>query len=77
MGVEIRFCLDVNDLAGAECYSGTNIGRGETHSKLHFTPFQVDEDSVFVWTHLILCRGIRCSTPDCVDGVLVPEGCGV
>ena len=77
MGVEIRFRLDVNDLAGAECYSGTNIGRCETHSNLHFTPFQVDEDSVFVWTHLILRRGIRCSTPDCVDGVLVPEGCGV
>ena len=77
MSVETRFCSDVDDLAGAECCFGTNIGRGEAHSKLHFTPFQVDEDSVFMWTHLILCGGIRCSTPNCVDGMLVPEGCGV
>ena len=76
MGLNIRLCFDVNNLAGTECYFGANTSGGESHSKFHFTPFQVDEDGMFMWPHHVLYGG-RCGTPDSVDGVLVPPGCGV
>ena len=76
MGLNTSQCIDVNNLAGTERYSGANIGGGECHSKFHFTPFQVDKDGMFMWTHLVF-HGGGCGTPDGVDRVLVPSGCGV
>ena len=76
MGLNISHCIDVNNLARTERYSGANTGGGESHSKFHFTPFQVDKDGMFMWPHLVLYGG-GCGTPDGVDRVLVPSGCGV
>ena len=76
MGLNTSQCVDVNNLAGTERYSGANIGGGESHSKFHFTPFQEDKDGMFMWAHNVF-HGGGCGTPDGVDRVLVPLGCGV
>ena len=66
----------MDNLVEAERDLGADSGGGESRANFHFTPFQEDEDGMFVWAQHVV-DGWGHGNPDGSDGVLVPLGGGV